>query len=479
MDKCDIGIYGLGIMGQNLAINFANRGFSVSVFNRMEAGEENVVDTFIANRCRGKRIIGAGSIVGFVYSVKKPCKILIMVKAGTAVDEVIEKLVSFLEVGDIVIDGGNSHFRDTVRRQSQMESRGVFFIGCGISGGSEGAINGPSIMPGGSFRAWEEIRFMFQAIAAKGEDGYPCCDWIGPEGSGHFVKMVHNGIEYALMQIIAESYDLMKRLLSMSTGEINSVVSAWNKGVLRSYLLGITNDILKMIDKAGRPLVENILDRAEQKGTGKDISISALELGVPTTVIDESINARFISCMINERRRASKKFISPEQFAGDKQALLKALHDAVYCSQFIAYAQGFLLIDRASAEYNWNIDLAKIARIWRNGCIIQSDILSAIAATMKKTSVENILLEPYFIECINQKQVNWRFTVITAIQHGIPIPVLSSALTYFDGFRSERLPANLIQAQRDYFGAHGFERIDEPRGIFFHIGRDREDNENT
>lgn len=477
MDKCDVGIYGLGIMGQNLAINFANRGFSVSVFNRMEAGEENVVDTFISNRCQGKKVIGTSSINDFINSIKQQRKIIILVKAGTAVDEVIEQLVPYLEVNDIVIDGGNSHYRDTNRRLSHLESRGLLFVGCGISGGGEGALNGPSIMPGGSFQAWEKIGSMFQTVAAKCGDGDSCCDWIGPEGSGHFVKMVHNGIEYALMQIIAESYDVMKRLLSMSTDEINSVVLEWNEGVLHSYLLGITNDILKMIDKDGRPLVENILDCAEQKGTGKDISISALELGVPATAINESINARFISCMIDERRRASKEFINPGQFAGDKQALLKALHDAIYCSQFIAYAQGFLLIARASAEYNWNIDLAKIARIWKSGCIIQSDILNNIAATLKRTGLENILLEPYFIEIINRKQINWRYTIITAMQHGIPIPALSSTLTCFDGFRSEHLPANLIQAQRDYFGAHGYERLDAPRGVFFHIERGKKDNE--
>lgn len=477
MYKCDIGIYGLGIMGQNLAINFANRGFSVSVFNRMEAGEENVADTFISNRCQGKKIIGAGDKKGFVDSVKQPRKIIVLVKAGTAVDEVIDQLIPFLEAGDIVIDGGNSHYRDTARRLAKLESVGLLFVGCGISGGGDGALNGPSIMPGGSFRAWGKIQHMFQAIAAKCEDGDPCCDWIGPEGAGHFVKMAHNGIEYALMQLIAESYDVMKRLLSMSTDEINSVVSAWNEELLHGYLLGITGDILKMTGEDGRPLVESILDCAEQKGTGKDISISALELGVASTAINESINARFISCMINERRGASKEFMRPEQFAGDKEALLKALHDAIYCSQFIAYAQGFLLIAGASAEYNWNLDLAKIARIWRSGCIIQSDILNDIAATLKRTGLDNILLEPHFIEIINRKQINWRCAIITAMQHGIPIPALSSTLAFFDGFCSEKLPANLIQAQRDYFGAHGYERLDAPRGVFFHIGRGKKDNE--
>lgn len=471
MDKCDIGIYGLGIMGQNLAINFANRDFAVSVYNRMEAGEERVVENFISSRCQGNKIFGTGDIRYFVNSIKVPRKIILMVKAGTAVDDVVDQLIPLLEAEDIVIDGGNSHYRDTARRLAKLESRGVLFLGCGISGGGEGALNGPAIMAGGSFRAWEKISKMFQGIAAKCENGEPSCDWIGPQGSGHFAKMAHNGIEYALMQIIAESYDIMKRLLSMSTDEVISVISEWNKGELHSYLLEITGDILKMRGKDGRPLVENILDCAEQKGTGRDISISALELGVPATTINESLCARIISGMIEERRCASKQFTGQGHFAGDKQALLNALHDAVYCSQLIAYTQGFMLMARASAEYNWNLDPAKIARIWKNGSIIQSDILNNIAANVKRTVLDNILADPFVIEIINRKQSSWRSTIITAIQHGIPVPALSSALSFFDGIHSERLPANLIQAQRDYFGAHGYERLDAPRGELFHMGR--------
>jgi 6-phosphogluconate dehydrogenase len=471
MCKCDIGIYGLGIMGQNLALNLERNGFSVSVFNRIEAGEERVVDDFISNRCHGKKIILAGNENNFINNINPPRKIIVLVKAGAAVDEVIERLIPFLEVDDIIIDGGNSHYKDTARRILKHTQRGLLFIGCGISGGSDGALNGPSMMPGGSLQAWEKIKSIFQKIAAKSEDGAPCCDWIGPEGSGHFVKMVHNGVEYALMQVLAESFDVMKRMLSMSIDEINCLFSAWNEGALNSYLLEITINILKIIDKDGQPLVENMLDCAEQKGTGKDIAISALELGVPVTAISEALNARFISCMINERRCASKEYVMPGKYAGDKKTLLKALHDAVYCSEFIAYAQGFSLIARASVEYNWNLDPVKIARIWRSGCIIQSNILNDIMATHTETGLENILLQPYFIRAINRKQINWRYAIITAIQHGIPIPSLSSSLSYFDSFRSERLPANLIQAQRDYFGAHGFERVDARRGIFFNIER--------
>ena len=471
MGKCDIGIYGLGIMGQNLALNFERNGFAVSVFNRIEASEESVVDAFISNRCYGKKIILAGNVKDFINIIKPPRKIIVLVKAGTAVDEAIERLIPFLEADDIIIDGGNSHYRDTGRRLLQLDAIGLLFIGCGISGGGDGALKGPSMMPGGSLRAWEKIKPMFQKIAAKNEDGGTCCDWIGPEGSGHFVKMVHNGIEYALMQVLAESFDVMKQVLFMSIDEISYLLSEWYEGKLHSYLLGITINILKIMDKDGQPLIKYILDCAEQKGTGKDISISALELGVPVTAISESLNARFISCMINERRCVSKEFVMSGQFTGDKKELLKALHDAVYCSKFIVYAQGLSLIARASVEYNWNFDPVKIARIWKNGCIIQSNLLNDIVANQTKTGLDNILLQPYFIEVINRKQINWRYAIITAIQHGIPIPSISSTLAYFDSFRSEHLPANLIQAQRDYFGSHGFERIDAHRGVFFNLER--------
>jgi len=464
-------------MGQNLSINFANKGFAVSVFNRHEFGEESVVNKFISSRCQGKKIVGTNTIKDFINTIKAPRKIFVMVKAGTAVDEVLDQLILMLETGDIIIDGGNSHYRDSARRFLKLESLGLLFVGCGISGGSDGALNGPSIMPGGSLLAWKEIRGLLQSISAKCTDGEPCCDWIGPEGSGHFVKMAHNGIEYALMQIIAESYDIMDRMLLMSTDDICSVLSEWNEGSLNSYLLGISNDILKMKDNDGCPLVNNILDCAEQKGTGKDISISALELGVPAPTICESISARFLSGMINDRRCGSKEYSSPDKFKGDKREFIKALHEAIYCAQFIIYMEGLLIISRASAKYNWNINLVNIARIWKHGCIIQSAMMNHIASSLTKSGSDNILLGPSFIEIINRKQSSWRRAIITAIQHGIPVPSLSSSLACFDGFRSERLPANLIQAQRDYFGAHGYERIDASRGVSFHSRWDKKYNE--
>jgi 6-phosphogluconate dehydrogenase len=473
MNKCDIGIYGLGVMGQNLSLNFASRGFSVAVYNRREADEENITNTFITTKCQGKKIIGTRNLEDFINSISLPRKIMLLVSTGNAVDEVINQITPFLDVDDIVIDGGNSHYRDTARHLSQMESQGFMFVGCGISGGAEGALKGPSIMPGGSFQAWDKIKFMFQAIAAKNEDNNPCCEWIGPEGSGHFVKMVHNGIEYALMQLIAESYDIMKRLLFMSADEICSVTSEWNSGALNSYLMEITRNILKVRDTDSEPLIDNILDCAAQKGTGRDISISALELGVPVTAISESINARLISTMTTERSLAAHEFINTTQYAGDRKALLKVLEDALYCSQIIVYMQGFSIIAKGAIEYKWDVDLTQIARIWQNGCIIRSKILKAMCASLKKNLVDNVLLNPTFKETIKQKHSGWRKTIMIAITHGIPVPVLSSTLSYFDGICSEHLPANLIQAQRDYFGLHGYEKINASRGIFFHSKWDR------
>jgi 6-phosphogluconate dehydrogenase len=454
-------------MGQNLALNFSCRGFSVAVFNRKDAGEEAVTDAFISARCQEKKIVGASNVESFVNSIKLSRKILLMVNAGTAVDEVIEQLTPFLDLDDIIIDCGNSHYRDTIRRLSQLGSRGIHFVGCGISGGQDGALKGPSVMPGGSFPAWEKIKHMLQAIAAKNENGDPCCDWIGPEGSGHFVKMIHNGIEYALMQIIAEVFDIMKRMLFMSTDEINNVFLEWNKGELNSYLLEITTDILKLRDENGQPLIDNILDYAYQKGTGKDACIAALELGVPATGIIEAIDSRFLSAMVNERHQASHEFISPMKFTGDPQVLLKAMQDAMYCSQLIAYTQGFSIIDKASKKYAWNIDLSKIAQIWGNGCIIQSDMLNGIWKTLKLKNENQVLMDSFFVNYINKKQAGWRYTIIVGIQHGIPVPALSSSVSYFDGLRSEYLPANLIQAQRHYFGAHGYVRRNAPAGAYF------------
>jgi 6-phosphogluconate dehydrogenase len=474
MNKSDIGIYGLGVMGQNLALNCSQKGFAVSVYNRRDACELTAANDFLCKKCKGKKIFCSASISDFVDTLSMPRKIMIVVKAGAAVDEVIEQLIPYLETGDIIIDCGNSHFRDSARRLSRLESLGYYFIACGVSGGKDGALNGPSIMPGGSFRAWEESGYLLQAIAAKDSDGNPCCDWIGPGGSGHFVKMTHNGVEYALMQILAESYDFMKRLLGMNTDEINSVMREWNTGNLQSYLLEISADILLIREEDGSSLIENILDCAEQKGTGKDLSVTSMELGVPSTTFYEAVGARVVSGMVSERNRASKVFGGPGAFTGDRESELRALKDAVYCSQLVAYAQGFLLMARASEEYNWGLDLAMIAHIWKNGCIIRSSLLEEIAETLKDRRSPDILLEPPFSESINNMQAGWRNSVTIAVNHGIPVPALSSALAYFDGYRSERLPANLIQAQRDYFGFHGYERIDKPRGTFFHLSQEGE-----
>lgn len=469
MHKCDVGIFGLGIMGQNLAINFASRKVSVSVFNRLENGEENVVDDFISSRCKGLAIFRAVDLAHFVSSIEAPRKIILMVKAGTAVDDLLEQLIPLLDAGDVIVDCGNSHYRDTARRLSTLESQGIHFVGCGISGGGEGALKGASIMAGGSTTASARIMPLFRRIAARSENGEPCCGWVGPEGAGHFVKMAHNGIEYALMQIIAESYDIMARMLCMLPDEVVDVISEWNNAELHGYLLRISSDILKIKNDNGRPLIENILDCAAHKGTVRDISISALELGVPVTTIMESLCARFVSGMIDERRAFSGKFPGRGQYSGDKQEFLNILRDAVYCSQFIAYLQGLRLMASASAEYGWNMDLADIFSIWKRGSIIQSSLLDQIAERLKKIKAENLLLETYFVKRINEKQKNWRCSIATAMQYGIPVPALSSTLTYFDAFSSERLPANLIQAQRDYFGAHGYERLDAPVGALFHI----------
>ena len=474
MNKCDIGIYGLGIMGQNLAINFANHGFSVAVFNRNTDGDKNVVDGFISKKCFKKNILGTKSEKDFIASIKQPRKIIILVKAGSAVDEVIKNLILFINPNDILIDAGNSHYEDTDKRISLLSSKGFFFAGAGISGGGNGALNGPSIMVGCSNATWRKIRPILQAIAAKRRNGSPCCEHIGSDGAGHFVKMVHNGIEYAIMQILAESYDIMKHMLSISIEKIAQTLAKWNNGKLHSYLISITCDILKMKYSDGTPLVDKILDSAEQKGTGRDISISSLELDVPTTTINEAINARFISRMVSERLCASKIF-AKQKFsisAKNKQSLLKMLHDAIYCSQIIAYTQGFLLISKTSEKHNWNISLKKVSEIWENGCIIQSDILNDITNTMGKMTQNKILLfDPYFIEIFKNRQSNWRNVVAASVQHAIPVPVLSSALAFFDGLCSSRLPANLIQAQRDYFGYHGFQRIDSPQNILSHIER--------
>lgn len=478
MDKGDIGIYGLGTMGQNLALNFANHGFSVAVFNRKEGKERKVVSDFIAGKGVGKKIYGAVDLADFINYLKRPRKIMVMVKAGAPVDAVIEQFIPLLSAGDVIIDGGNSHYADTLRRLTSLESRKILFVGCGISGGSQGALKGPALMPSGSSTAWKKIKPMFEAIAAKNDKGKPCCVWFGPQGSGHFIKMVHNAIEYALMQLLAESYDTMKRMLALSNEEITKVVLEWNEGVLRSYLLAITGDILKMKDSDGSWLVDNILDFAEQKGTGKDISIIAIELGVPAITLSVAVNARFISGEVKIRRLIAKRFTGSRQFRGNKNELLQALAHGLYCSQLIVYAQGFSLIAAASARHSWNINSVKIAQIWENSSIIRSRLLSDIARVFEKKPAVDILLNPYFRKIIKQKQTNWRYAVANALEYGIPVPALSSALTYFDSFRSECLPANLIQAQRDYFGAHGFKRRKARPESLFHIKKSN-NNETT
>jgi len=473
MGTCDIGIFGLGIMGQNLAINCAGHDYTVAVFNRKEGGEAGVVASFIEKRCGGKSIAGASTIREFVDILKVPRKIILLVEAGNAVDEVLDQLTPFLKANDVVIDGGNSHYRDTERRLTQLESRGIHFVGCGLSGGADGALKGPSIMPGGSFRAWETIRPIFQKIAAKSEDRKPCCNWIGPGGSGHFVKMVHNGIEYALMQLVAEAYDIMNRMLSLSTDEIQKVIGAWNKGDLSSYLLEITCHILRTPDKDGSPLIKKIRDCAEQKGTGKNIFLAALDLRVPATTIQEAVSARFLSSMVDERRYIAEVFTQSGPFAGEKRGFINSLHDALYCSQIVVYTQGFLLLQRVSVEYNWDLDLAIIAQTWRNGCIIRSKMLNKIEGILHGMPLRDILLASPFVKTLNTKQLNWRHAVATAMTQGIPVPALSSALACFDGLRSNLLPANLIQAQRDYFGSHGYERTDFPPGAIFHMKDER------
>jgi len=466
--NCDIGIYGLGIMGQNLSLNFADKGYRVTVYNRTEAGEEEVTDNFIKSRCLGKNIFGAGDVIKFVNSIRLPRKILMMVKSGEPVDDILEQLIILLDPGDIVIDGGNSHYLDTTRRLVRMETLGFLFIGCGISGGGEGALLGPSIMLGGSIQAWEPVRLMFQAISAKTEEGTSSCNWVGPEGSGHLVKMVHNGIEYALMQMLAESYDVMKRMLEMSTKEIHDILAEWCDGELQSYLLRITLAILDTQDENGYPLIDKVLDCAMHKNSGKNTSIASIEMGIPATTITEAVNARYLSMLLDERHLVSKEYICRKQYNGDRQTILTALHDALCCSNLIAYIQGFSLITKSSEVNGWNIVLPLVANIWRNGSIIQSDVLNTIAEILDKTIEEHLVLDCNIKEKIEQYQRGWRDAIMAAVDCGIPVPTMSAALGYFDGLRSEQLPTNLIQAQRDYFGVHGFELRVQPRGDILH-----------
>jgi 6-phosphogluconate dehydrogenase len=464
--KADIGLIGLAVMGENLVLNMESRGYTVAVYNRTT----EKVDNFINGRGKGLNFIGTHSIEQLVQSLSRPRKVMMLVKAGKPVDDFIEQLLPYLEPGDIIIDGGNTHYPDTIRRAKYVESKGLLYIGTGVSGGEEGALKGPSIMPGGSLDAWEHVKPIFQSIAAKVDDGTPCCDWVGENGAGHFVKMVHNGIEYGDMQLICEAYQMMKELLGMSHDEMHEVFKEWNTGDLDSYLIEITRDILAFKDVDGEPLLEKILDTAGQKGTGKWTGVTALDLGVPLTLIGEAVFARCLSAQKDERVKASKILTGPDaSFSGDKKAFVEDIKNALFASKIVSYAQGYVLMQAAAKEFGWNLNYGGVALMWRGGCIIRSAFLSKIKEAFDdEPNLENLLLVPYFKDKIDQAQKGWRNVVAQAAMNGIPIPAFSSALSYYDGYRAERLPANLLQAQRDYFGAHTYERVDRPRGEFFH-----------
>ena len=465
-DKSDIGLIGLAVMGENLILNMANHGYSVTAYNR----STDKVDNFIDGRAQGKSIRGAYSIEELVNSLSSPRKIMLMVKAGAPVDAVIEQLIPLLDEGDIIIDGGNTHFPDTNRRVAYLKEKGILFIGTGVSGGEEGALIGPSIMPGGSPEAWPHVKPIFQHISAKVDGDVPCCDWVGEDGAGHFVKMVHNGIEYGDMQLICEAYQIMKELLGMSADEIHEVFADWNKGDLDSYLIEISRDIMAFKDEDGEPLVEKILDTAGQKGTGKWTAITALDLGVPLTLIGEAVFARCLSALKDERVYASTVLSGPTpEFTGDKAAFIEDLRQAVFASKIVSYAQGYVLMTEAAKEYNWNLNYGGIALMWRGGCIIRSAFLNNIKEAYDKSpELSNLLLDDYFKDKVEAAQSGWRRVMAATMLNGIPAPTISAALCYFDGYRTARLPANLLQAQRDYFGAHTYERLDMPRGEFFH-----------
>lgn len=464
--KADIGLIGLAVMGENLVLNMERNGYTVAVYNRTI----EKVEKFISGRGKGKNFIGADSIEEFIASLERPRKVMMLVKAGKPVDDFIEMLLPHLEEGDIIIDGGNSHFPDTIRRTKYVESKGLLFIGTGVSGGEEGALMGPSIMPGGSPGAWPHVKEIFQAISAKVEDDTPCCDWVGNDGAGHFVKMVHNGIEYGDMQLISEAYNLMKNLLGMSAGEMHDVFREWNTGELDSYLIEITRDILGYKDEDGEALVEKILDTAGQKGTGKWTGIEALDLGIPLTLIGESVFARCLSALKEERVEASKVLSGPvPSYAGDRTMFVNDIKNALYASKIVSYAQGYTLMREAAKVYGWDLNYGGIALLWRGGCIIRSVFLSKIKEAFDNNpGLPNLLLDPFFREKVETAQEGWRKVVATALVNGIPVPAFTTALNYYDGYRSARLPANMLQAQRDYFGAHTYERVDRPRGEFFH-----------
>jgi 6-phosphogluconate dehydrogenase len=465
-ETCDIGLIGLAVMGQNLVLNMNDHGYKVAVFNRTVSK----VDEFIANEAAGTQVVGAHSIEELVSLLKKPRRIMLMVKAGETVDHMIDTILPHLEKGDIIIDGGNSLYTDSNRRTKSLAEKGILFVGTGVSGGEEGARNGPSIMPGGNPSAWPHVKEIFQGIAAKVDDGTPCCDWVGEDGAGHYVKMVHNGIEYGDMQLICEAYQLLKDGLGLTADQLHEVFAEWNKGELDSYLIEITRDIFGFRDEDGAPMVDKILDTAGQKGTGKWTGISSLELGVPVTLIGEAVYSRCLSAMKDERVAASKILKGPKTPAiQDPKAFIEDVRRALYCSKMISYAQGYMLLREAAKDQKWNLNFGGIALMWRGGCIIRSRFLGKIKeAYDKNPQLSNLLVNDFFSNTLNQYQDSWRRAVVSAIQAGVPTPAFSTALAFFDGFRTERLPANLLQAQRDYFGAHTYERIDKPRGEFFH-----------
>ena len=467
MEKSDIGLIGLAVMGENLVLNMESKGFRVSVFNRTV----EKVDKFTQGRGKGKKVYGAHSLEDFVASLKTPRKVFLMVKAGQAVDDFIEKLIPVLDKGDIIIDGGNTHFPDTDRRTAYVESKGLLYIGTGVSGGEEGALKGPSMMPGGSPAAWPSVKPIFQSICAHVEGGAPCCDWVGEGGAGHFVKMVHNGIEYGDIQLICECYHIMKDILGMTNAEMHETFSEWNKGDLDSYLVEITRDILAKKDEDGKYVIDYILDTAGQKGTGKWTAIAALDSGVPLTLIGESVFARCLSAQKEERVAASKVLEGPKPvaFTGDRKAFLEDLRKALFAAKVVSYAQGYALMKAAAKEYGWNLNYGGIALMWRGGCIIRSVFLGKIKEAFDKNpDIANILLDPYFSGKLAEAQQGWRNVLCTAMRSGVPAPCLTAGLQYYDGYRTERLPANLLQAQRDFFGAHTYERTDRARGEFFH-----------
>jgi 6-phosphogluconate dehydrogenase len=461
----DIAMIGLAVMGQNLILNMADHGFTVAVYNRTVSK----VDEFLAGEAQGKPIVGAHSIAELAGLLKRPRRVMMLVKAGAAVDEFIAQLLPHLEPGDIIIDGGNSHYPDTIRRTAELEAKGILFVGTGVSGGEEGARRGPSIMPGGSAAAWPHVKGIFQAGTAKA-DGEPCCDWVGADGAGHYVKMVHNGIEYGDMQLICEAYQILKQGLGLKPKELQQVFADWNLTELDSYLIEITRDILAYTEK-GKPIIDRILDAAGQKGTGKWTTVSSLDLGMPVTLISEAVFARCLSALKDERVAASKALPKPKKrpFKGAKKALIEQVRQALYASKIVSYAQGFMLLREAAKEHNWKLDYGSIALMWRGGCIIRSRFLGQIKkAYDTNPKLQNLLLDPFFKKAVAKAQESWRAVIAQSALSGIPVPAFSTALAFYDGYRSAVLPANLLQAQRDYFGAHTYERTDKPRGQFFH-----------